>query len=85
MHVQSERSDRKISSSSLLSIGPIPTINKWFRYIPENERVGEILGWNKSLTGFLIVENVGYDDKIFLLQFWKKGIYILSPTDGRYI
>ena len=30
MHVRSERSDRKINSSSLLRIDPTPTINKWF-------------------------------------------------------
>ena len=30
MCVQSEQSDRKINSSSLLRIGPISTINKWF-------------------------------------------------------
>ena len=30
MYVKSERSERKINLSSLLRIGPIPTINKWF-------------------------------------------------------
>ena len=45
-----ERSVQKINPSSLLRIGPIPTINKWFWYIPENESKGEILGWTKSLV-----------------------------------
>ena len=30
LHLRSERSDRKICSSSLLRICPIPTTNKWF-------------------------------------------------------
>ena len=55
MHVQLDRSDRKINESSLSQIGPINKIIKWFHYIPESESKEDVLGWNKyndiTLTG----------------------------------
>ena len=32
----------------LCRVGPTPTIINDFKYIPENESVGELLGWTKS-------------------------------------
>ena len=56
MQVQSEETGLK-KSSSLLKIGPITTRNKLFSiHTPDNERVGDILGWTKYVHLFKLTE-----------------------------
>ena len=66
--------------SSTSQIGPIPTKQDFFRYVPENDIEGSILGWTTSIRGAKKINMLGYLKGGGGLKIWCFVIHTTGPS-----